>query len=76
MTEFSVFMPLQGIAPRNSWTGGKTQNYMENKNKENENKIIFEDFNCTMDKMDRDGENKTQILLVMLQLCLVKTHRG
>ena len=32
---------------------------MENKNKENENKIIFEDFNCTMDKMDRDGENKT-----------------
>ena len=76
MTEFSVFMPLQGIAPRNSWTGGKIQNYMENKNKENENKIIFEDFNCTMDKMDRDSENKTQILLVMLQLCLVKTHRG
>ena len=71
MTEFSVFMPLQGIAPRNSWTGGKIQNYMEN-----ENKIIFEDFNCTMDKMDRDSENKTQILLVMLQLCLVKTHRG
>ena len=76
MTEFSVFMHLQGITPRNSWTGGKIQNYMENKNKENENKIIFEDFNCTMDKMDRDGENKTQILLVMLQLCLVKTHRG
>ena len=34
------------------------QNYMENKNKGNENKIILEDFNCTMDKMDRDGENK------------------
>ena len=31
---------------------------MENKNKGNENKIILEDFNCTMDKMDRDGENK------------------
>ena len=33
---------------------------MENKDKGNENKIILEDFNCTMDKMDRDGENKTQ----------------
>ena len=38
------------------------QNYMENKNKGNENKIILEDFNCTMDKIDRDSENKTQIL--------------
>ena len=38
------------------------QNYMENKNKGNENKIILEDFNCIMDKMDRDGENKTQRL--------------
>ena len=36
---------------------------MENKKKnENENKIILEDFHCTMDKMDRDGENKTQRL--------------
>ena len=52
------------------------QNYMKNKNKGNENKIILEDFNCTMDKMDRDGENKTKTLLVLLQLCLVKTHRG
>ena len=49
---------------------------MENKDKGNENKIILEDFNCTMDKMDRDGENKTKTLLVLLQLCLVKTHRG
>ena len=32
---------------------------MENKCKGNENKIIFEDFNITMDKMDRDGGNKT-----------------
>ena len=38
------------------------QNYMENKNKGNENKIILEDFNCTMDKINRDGENKTQRL--------------
>ena len=33
---------------------------MENKNKGNENKIILEDLNCTMDEMDRDGENKTK----------------
>ena len=36
------------------------QNYMENKNERNENKIILGDFNCTMDKMDRYGGNKTQ----------------
>ena len=29
------------------------QNYMKNKNKGNENKIILEDFNCTMDKINR-----------------------
>ena len=36
------------------------QNYIENKNEGNKNKIIPGDFNCTMDKMDRNGENKTQ----------------
>ena len=36
------------------------QNYVENINKGNENKIILGDFHCTMDKMDRDGGNKTQ----------------
>ena len=35
---------------------------MENKNQRNESKIILEDFNCIMDKMDRDGENKPQRL--------------
>ena len=58
---FCVYAP-QGIAPGNSRTEGRffegLQNYMENKDKGNENKIILEDFNCTMDKMDRDGENK------------------
>ena len=62
MTEFLVFMPLQGIARGNSWLGGSffegLQNYMENKNKGNENKIIFGDFQCTMDKMERNDENK------------------
>ena len=32
---------------------------MENKHEGNENKVIFGDFNCTMDKMERDGRNKT-----------------
>ena len=35
---------------------------MQNKNEGNENKIMLGDLNCTMDKIDRDGENKTQIL--------------
>ena len=33
---------------------------MENKSEGNKNKILLGDFNCTMDKMDRDGRNKTQ----------------
>ena len=35
---------------------------MHNKNEGNENKIILGDVNCTMDKIDRDDENKTQRL--------------
>ena len=35
---------------------------MENKSEGNENKIILGDFNNTIDKMDRDGGNKTQKL--------------
>ena len=57
MTEFSVFMPLQGIAPGNNWLGGRLfeglQNYMEYKNERNEKEIILGDFSFTMDKMDR-----------------------
>ena len=60
-----LFVPLQGIAPENSWLEGhvfeELQNYMQNKNEGNGNKIIS-DLNCTMDKIDRDGENKTQRL--------------
>ena len=33
---------------------------MENKNEGNEDKIILGNFSCTMDKMNRDGENKIQ----------------
>ena len=57
MTEFSVFMPLQGIAPGNNWLGGRLfeglQNYMKYKNERNEKEIILGDFSFTMDKMDR-----------------------
>ena len=35
-------------------------NYMDNKFKENENKIIMGDFNCTLSQMDKDERNKTQ----------------
>ena len=35
---------------------------MESKNEGNQNKMIFGEFNCTMDKMDRCGGNKTQRL--------------
>ena len=64
--ESSLFVPLQSIAPESSWLGGHffegLQNYMQNKNEGNENKIILGDLNCTMDKIDRDDENKTQRL--------------
>ena len=38
------------------------QHCMESKNEGNEEKIIFDVFICTMDKMNRDNENKIQKL--------------
>ena len=35
---------------------------MENKSDANKNKTILRAFNCTMNKMYGDGENRTQIL--------------
>ena len=35
---------------------------MQNKNEENENNIMLGVLNCTIDKIDRDGENKAQRL--------------
>ena len=59
-------MSLQGIASGNSWLGNVSLKdykiYLENKNEGNENKIKLGDFNCTMDKMDQYGGNKTQRL--------------
>ena len=65
MTEFSAILSFRGIAPGKSWIGDvslKDYKTLWKKNKGNENKIILEDFNCTMDKMDKKGENKTKIL--------------
>ena len=65
--ESSLFVPLQGIAAeREQLAKGRffkrLQIYMQNKNEGNGNKIMLGDLNCTMDKIDRDGENKTQRL--------------
>ena len=35
---------------------------MKNKNMGNEKKTILRDFNCTLDKMDRNSLNETQII--------------
>ena len=58
-------MPLRGIARENSWLEGaslKGYKIICKKNEGNENKITLGDLNCTMDKIDRDSENKTQRL--------------
>ena len=63
--ESSLLVPLQCIAPENSWLGGvflKDYKIICKKNEGNENKIMLRDLNCTMDKIERDGENKTQSL--------------
>ena len=61
MTEFSVFMSLQGTRkhlPRKRFFE-RLQNLMENGNK-----IILGDFNCTMDNMNRFGGKETQRLSI------------
>ena len=42
---------------------------MKNKNDGNVNKIILEDFNRAMDKMENDGGNKNFIDLVSIMPC-------
>ena len=56
MIEFSVCAPSgystrEQLARRRFFEG--LQNYMQNKNEGNENKIILGDLNCTMDKIGR-----------------------
>ena len=59
----SLFVSLQGMAPEKSWLeaggGGGGGTLYKNKNEGNENKIMLGYLNCTMFKIDRDGENKT-----------------
>ena len=68
MPRISVIISLQVIASGNSLRFSSEQiserlpNYMQIKTKQIENKIIFGDFNCAMDKRERDGENKAQII--------------
>ena len=59
-------LPLQGIAPENSLLGRGgghffegLQSYIQNKSERNENKTILGGLNCTMDKIDWDGQSKT-----------------
>ena len=56
----SVFSTREQLVKRRFFE--RLQNYMQNKNKENENKIMLGNLNCTMDKIERDGENKKQRL--------------
>ena len=57
---------FSGYGTREQLVGGRLfeglQNYIENSYEGNENKIILGDFNCTMDKIDKDSENKAQRL--------------
>ena len=62
----SSFCASSGYSTREQLARGPIsqalQNYMRNKNEENENKIMLRDLNCTMEKTGRDGENKTKTL--------------
>ena len=61
MTEFSVCTPPGNSSREQLDRGGDffegPESHMQKKNEGNENKIIHGDVNCTMDKIDRDGEN-------------------
>ena len=39
---------------------------MKNKNERNENKVMIGNFNCTTDKMERDGGNKTLYVISIM----------
>ena len=66
MIEFSVCAPLvYSTREQLAWGGRffeRLKSYMQNKNEGNESKTIIGDLNYTVDKIDWDGENKTQTL--------------
>ena len=61
--EFSVCGP-PGYSTREQMARGHffegIQNHMQNKNEGNKIKVMLGDLNCIMDKIERDGGNKTQ----------------
>ena len=57
----SSFCASSGYSTREQLPRVELQNYMQNTNEGNENKIMLEHLNCSMDKIDRDSENKTKI---------------
>ena len=57
LTKFSVFIHVQSVTPGNSWLGRislKDFKIIWRKNEGNLNKIIFGDFNCTIERLDRE----------------------
>lgn len=66
MTNFSVFMILQDIAPDTNWLESVSlkdyKRIIWRINEGNENKIMLGDFNSAVDKIDRNGGNKTHRL--------------
>ena len=63
--ESSLFVPLQGIAPQSSWLEDaflKEYTIICKIKMREMKKKLFADLNCTMDIIDRNGENKTQRL--------------
>ena len=76
MTEFSVFMPLQSIAPGISWLGGVSLKDYKIVWKIKIREMKTKDFNCTMDKMDQHGENEIQRLYRCCSYYAVKVDNG
>ena len=72
LTEFSIYAP-PGYSTREQLSRGRffegLQNYMQNKNEGNKRKIIPGDLNCTMNKIERDGERKDFIDVVPIMPC-------
>ena len=72
---FSACAP-SGYSTREQLGSGRffegLQKHMQNKNEGNENKIMLGDLNFTMDKIDRDGENKHKNFVgaVLIMPCL------
>ena len=59
MTEFSMFMSIQRQLTRNNLPAGvSSKDYKVIWKIKRENKVLIEEFNCTMDKTERYVENE------------------